>query len=146
MDLTVSQIIPHDLTAAPAFVPYYDAPRPAAGFPSPAAGYEQEEIDLNQVLLKNPEATFYCRADGNCLAPYIESGDLLVVDKRAKIRSGDLILFPIGQEILVKKIIQHPDGSIELVSLTGENSPVHLPEDDPFVPIGKVTAIIKQLP
>jgi len=146
MELTIGQLNPHNLTAAPVLVPYFDTPRPAAGFPSPAAGYEQEEIDLNQVLLKHPEATFYCRAEGSCMSPTIDAGDLLIVDKREEIKTGDIILFPIGNEILVKKIIQHPDGSIELVSLTGENSPVHLPEDDPFIPIGKVISIIKQLP
>ncbi len=30
-----------------------------AGFPSPAAGYEDEALDINDLVVSNPTATFY---------------------------------------------------------------------------------------
>ena len=42
--------------------------RVAAGqsrFPSPAQDYEQEELDLNQYLIKNPPATFFYKVGGS---------------------------------------------------------------------------------
>ena len=37
------------------------------GFESPAADYEEEQIDLNDYLSKYPEATFFARVVGECM-------------------------------------------------------------------------------
>ena len=39
--------------------------RVQGGFPSPADDYLEGELDLNQHLIKNKEATFYVRATGD---------------------------------------------------------------------------------
>lgn len=41
------------------------ATRAACGFPPPAEGYfrEEERLDLNELLIANPPATFFARAD-----------------------------------------------------------------------------------
>jgi DNA polymerase V len=38
--------------------PLFEAKVPA-GFPSPAADYEEDKLDLNRHLIKNPAATFF---------------------------------------------------------------------------------------
>jgi DNA polymerase V len=38
-----------------------------AGFPSPAADFEEEKISLDAFLIKNKEATFYAKASGNSM-------------------------------------------------------------------------------
>ena len=50
-------------TGAGVFVPFFDAPRlelplgavkVSAGFPSPAADYEDRHLDINEHLVRNP--------------------------------------------------------------------------------------------
>ena len=42
----------------------------SAGFPSPATDYVQDEIDLNNELIKNPPATFLIRVQGNSMTDH----------------------------------------------------------------------------
>lgn len=130
----------------PVLLSLYETPRPAAGFPSPAIGYEERTIDLNELLIRHKESTFLCRAEGESMAPRINDGDLLIVDKREEILNGDIIVFPVNTDFFVKQFFRHPDGSIELRSLNPEFPPLSYPEDDPFVPFGKVIGILQQLP
>ena len=44
-------------------LPYFEA-KVSAGFPSPAADYEENQLDLNKHLIKNPAATFFVRVTG----------------------------------------------------------------------------------
>jgi DNA polymerase V len=124
----------------------FESPRPSAGFPSPAIGYEEKTIDLNELLIRHKESTFLCRAEGDSMSPRINDGDLLIVDRREDILSGDIIVFPVNTEFFVKQFFRHPDGSIELLSLNPDFPPLSYPEDDPFVPFGKVIGILQQLP
>ena len=53
-----------------------------AGFPSPAADFDESKISLDNVLVKNKEATFYAKASGNSMTGAgIDDGDILVIDR-----------------------------------------------------------------
>ncbi len=39
----------------------------AAGFPSPAAQYEEESLDLNRLLVRKPAATFFMKVTGDSM-------------------------------------------------------------------------------
>ena len=41
------------------------APGIKAGFPSPAEDYSHETLDFNRDLIRNPEATFYGKVEGD---------------------------------------------------------------------------------
>ena len=47
------------------------APGIKAGFPSPAEDYSHETLDFNRDLIRNPEATFYGKVEGDSM---IEAG------------------------------------------------------------------------
>ena len=54
----------------------------AAGFPSPADDYLEENLDLNKYLVKHPIATFFVRVTGDSMiGAGIHSGDILIVDR-----------------------------------------------------------------
>lgn len=54
----------------------------AAGFPSPADDHLEGQLDLHDLMVKRPAATFFCRADGDSMTGAgIQDGDLLVVDR-----------------------------------------------------------------
>ena len=54
----------------------------AAGFPSPADDYVEKTLDLNDLLIQKPAATFFVRAEGeSMLGAGIHPNDILVVDR-----------------------------------------------------------------
>ena len=76
-----------------------------AGFPSPAADYEEGKLDLNRHLIKNPAATFFVRVTGDSmLNAGIHGGDLLVVDRSIEPRDKSVIIAVVNGELTVKRI------------------------------------------
>jgi DNA polymerase V len=63
------------------------------GFPSPAEDYQDDEIDLNRVLVRNPPATYMYKAEGDSmLHAGICDGDILIVDRSVMPRDGDIVV------------------------------------------------------
>lgn len=61
------------------------------GFSSPATHYNEPRIDLNAVLVRNSEATFYIRViDDAAVALGIDREDVLIVDKSLIPKSNQL--------------------------------------------------------
>ena len=61
-------------------LPLYDD-RVPAGFPSPAADYIDKPIDLNELLIAHPAATYFVRVAGDSMVGIgIFDGSLLLVD------------------------------------------------------------------
>lgn len=94
---TVTDTLAHRLGAAtidPIPVPLPIAAAAArAGFPSPAEDFQDDTIDLNDMLVRNPLATFLYRAEGwSMLHAGICDGDLLVVDRSVTPIDGDLVI------------------------------------------------------
>lgn len=64
-----------------------------AGFPSPAEQYLETPLDLNELLVKRPAATYFVRVEGeSMIGEGIHDGDLLVVDRSLRPASGDVII------------------------------------------------------
>ena len=79
----------------------------SAGFPSPATDYVQDEIDLNNELIKNPPATFLIRVQGNSMTDHkIINGDLLVVDRSLNLKNDCIAIIYFNKELVVKNIIK----------------------------------------
>lgn len=79
--------------------------RVSAGFPSPAADYEEGRLDLNHYLIKNPPATFFVRVAGDSMINAgIHPGDLLVVDRSMEPKDKSVIIAAIDGELTVKRI------------------------------------------
>ncbi len=84
--------------------PIFTAKVPA-GFPSPAADYEENKLDLNKHLIKNPAATFFVRVTGDSmLKAGIHDSDLLVVDRSIEPRDKNVVIAVINGELTVKRI------------------------------------------
>lgn len=63
------------------------------GFPSPAEDFQDDEIDLNRVLIRNPPATYICKAEGeSMLHAGICDGDILIVDPSVRPLDGDIVI------------------------------------------------------
>ena len=77
-----------------------------SGFPSPASDYIENPIDLNQLLIKKPNATFLMRFKGEgMIFSGIKEDSILVIDRSLKPKNGDIVVASIGGEIFCRKII-----------------------------------------
>ena len=117
----------------------------SAGFPSPAADYEEDKLDLNRYLIKNPAATFFVRAIGDSMVGAgIHCGDLLVVDRSLEPRDKSVVIAVIDGELTVKRIrIKKKKFTLEPEN---ENYSVQeITEDTDFQVWGVVTNVIHAL-
>ena len=117
----------------------------SAGFPSPADGYIDKALDLNELLIEHPAATFFVRVQGNSMKQAgIQSGDILVVDRSRKAREGDVVIAILFGEFTVKRWIL----SCGVWYLKAENDhypPIPITEESDFEIWGVVTHAIHSL-
>ena len=86
-----------------------------AGFPSPAAEYEEDRLDINDIVVTNPTATFYVRVKGDSMADAnINQDDILVVDRSIEATHGKVVIAVIDGEFTVKTL-HSKDGIIKLI-------------------------------
>ena len=77
----------------------------SAGFPSPADDHLEDIIDLNQHLIKNKNATFFGRAEGDSMiGAGIGNGDLLVIDKSLRPKNQNIAVCFLDGVFTVKRI------------------------------------------
>ena len=77
----------------------------AAGFPSPADDYVEKTLDLNELLVQKPAATFFVRAQGeSMLGAGIHPNDILVVDRSIEPVPGKIVICALNGELTVKRL------------------------------------------
>ena len=77
----------------------------AAGFPSPADDYVEKTLDLNELLIQKPAATFFVRAQGeSMLGAGIHPNDILVVDRSIEPVPGKIVICALNGELTVKRL------------------------------------------
>ncbi|MER5004909.1 hypothetical protein KDV29_11895 [Atlantibacter hermannii] len=68
------------------------------GFPSPAADYVEQRIDLNELMIQHPSATYFVKAARDLMIEAgISDGDLLVVDSSRTAEHGDIVIAAVGR-------------------------------------------------
>ncbi len=114
----------------------------SAGFPSPAADYIQEEIDLDQYLKPHPSATFIIRVKGDSMIEaFIPDGALLIVDRSIKPTNNKIVLAVLNGELVLKRFIKNSSG-IRLMPANHKYEPIPINEEMDFRVWGTVTQII----
>ena len=119
--------------------------RISAGFPSPAADYEEGKLDLNKYLVKNSAATFFVRVSGDSMTGAgVHDGDLLIVDRSKEPVSGKVVIAVLDGELTVKRLrIQRGKYTLEPEN---DNYPVlKITKDNEFEVWGVVTNVIHPL-
>lgn len=116
-----------------------------AGFPSPAADFDESKISLDNVLVKNREATFYAKASGtSMIGAGIDDGDILVIDRSMEPQNKKVAVCYIDGEFTVKRIKVEKD----CVYLMPENAafqPIKVTDENLLVIWGIVTYVIKSI-
>ena len=114
------------------------------GFPSPAEQYVDAPLDLNELLVKNPPATYFVRAAGNSMVDAgIQEGDILVVDRSIQPENNSIVIASVDNEFTVKYL--RLDGeTVSLVPANKRYKPITFSEGMELKVFGVVTAVIHQ--
>ncbi len=114
-----------------------------AGFASPADDFVEEFLDLNDLLVKRKEATFFVRVAGySMIDAGIQPDDILIVDRSLEAKHGKIIIAVIDGEVTVKRLFKQGGR----VLLKAENKRYKdIPVNGPLHVWGVVTSIIHQV-
>jgi SOS regulatory protein LexA len=113
-----------------------------AGFPSPAEEELADTLSLDQFLIKNPDATFLLKVAGDSMSGAgILPGDMVLVDKGRRPKSGDIVIAEVDGQWTMKYLRERGEG----VMLMPAN-----PRYQPITPTaelriaGVVTAVVRK--
>jgi DNA polymerase V len=124
-------------------MPFYSDPV-MAGFPSPAQDYIERTLDLNELCIRHPTATFFVRVEGDSMIDAgIFAGDVLVVDRAVDAEHGDIVVAAVGNEFTVKQLATQPQ--LQLLPRNPAYQPIILKEGDELNIFGVVTNVIRQM-
>lgn len=109
----------------------------SSGFPSPAEDYEEPPLDLHDLLVKNPPATYFMRVETDTMnRAGISRGDVVVVDRSLKAKPGQLVVAVLEDQFVVRWL---SEASASGISLADDEQTV---ESDPAVIWGVITYIV----
>lgn len=125
--------------------------RTSNAFGSPGTDSTVRRIDLNEQLIRHPDATFIMRAAGQDMrSAGIDDGDVLLVDRALTASHGSVIIAVIDGELVCRRLEQ-PKGtgrraaSGYLVADGSAVAPVAITAEAPLEVWGVVTNVIKSL-
>ncbi len=118
--------------------------RISAGFPSPAADYAEEGLDLNSYLVQNKPATFMFTVKGDSmLGAGICDGDKVVVDKALKPKHKDIVVAIVNDEYTIKRLYQLR-GKTELQPENPQYQPITFEEGSELQIWGVVVGVVRK--
>ncbi len=121
------------------------ASRPAAGFPSPGDDLVERPLDLNDLLVDNPTATFFVKVSGDSMeGARIFDGDILVVDRSIEAKSGLIVVAAVYGELVVKRLLK-TDLGLSLVSENENYKPIVIDDTEGCYIWGVVTGSARVL-
>ena len=113
-----------------------------AGFPSPADDYIDKRLDLNELLIKHPSATFFVKVSGDSMEDAgISSGDTLIVDRAEQAGNKSIIIAALNGELTVKRLVKR-NGAVYLMPENSEYSSIKITEEMDFEVWGVVMHVI----
>lgn len=116
-----------------------------AGFPSPVNDFVQNAIDLNEVVVEHPAATYYVRIQGHSMKNAgIQSGDLLVVDRSRTVCNDSIVVAVVDGEFTVKRV-RTLNGVRYLVAENEDYKPIALKDGMNVEIWGVVTFVVHKV-
>ena len=117
----------------------------SAGLPAAAEDTIEREIDLADMLLENPESTYFIRVVGDSMTDAgISDGDTLIVDCAMQPRSGQIVIAKVYGELTVKRYLTN-EGRPVLRAENRRYKDIAITAEMDFSIVGVVRNCIKQL-
>lgn len=116
-----------------------------AGFPSPAADFETNRVDLVEQMGLNQPSTFIARVRGQSMTGKgIDDGDLLVINRLIEPRHGHTVIAVMDNELTCKTLYKR--GAVVKLLAANPEFPDIVPQDGQTLTVwGVVTSVIKRL-
>jgi DNA polymerase V len=122
------------------------AHRMSAGFPSPAADYAEDGLDLNDYLIRNKPATFMFTVRGDSMiGASIEEGDKVIVDRALTPKSRDIIVAVVDGEYTIKRLYKYR-GRVELRPENPHYPSIVLKDGADLQTWGVVVGVVRRYP
>lgn len=116
-----------------------------AGFPAPGEDLEGSPLDTNQLLVKNPAATFFMRVTGSSMQDVgIFDGDIVIVDKSLSARDGDIVVAVLNESYTLKRLA-HVNGVPRLVAESSTHPAIDIEQGDELRIWGVVTFVLRSV-
>ena len=117
----------------------------AISFGSPASESGVTRLDLNDILIRHPQAAFLMRIAGESMrGAGIEDGDLALIDRAVAATHGRVVIAVLGDEFVCRRLVQR-GGDVRLQA-TDPAFPDWVPGEGEELQIwGVVTHIIRPL-
>lgn len=95
----------------------------------------------------NPKGARSITGQGDSMYPTIQDGDPLVVDINDRETRDKVFLIRRGNELLIKRLQRHSDGSVSLLSDNSAYAPERLPRDeaDDLEVIGRIAIVLRSI-
>jgi DNA polymerase V len=115
-----------------------------AGFPSPAEDHTGKRIDLLERLITHPQATYFMKVRGLSMVELgIYDGDVVVVNRAIKPRSGHIVVAVVDGEFTVKQLSMRA-GVIKLKAANPTFKDITMKDGQELVVWGVVRAAVKE--
>lgn len=112
-----------------------------AGFPSAADDFIEDNLDLNEHLIRHPSATFLAKAQGESMVGRgIYTGDTLIVDRHIEPSHGDIVIAALDGELTCKILDKRLK---QLVPANGSMQPILIGDDSELIIEGVVVHSIR---
>ena len=118
----------------------------AIGFGSPSGDTGVSRLDLNDILVRHPQATFLMRIAGDAMREAgIDSGDLALIDRAISPSHGHVVIAIVDEEFVCRQLCKQ-GADIRLQATRAGCADILPREGEAFQIWGVVTQVIKSMP
>lgn len=129
------------LKAQPEFA--FSAPVLGSYVPDSMMGYKDESMDLNELCIQHPTATYYVRASDDSMSDAgIRANDLVVVDRSIRPTDGNIVVAAMNGAFTIKVLNTTPE--LYLEPRNHAYSRIEISDSDEFEIFGVVTFVVHQ--
>ncbi len=116
-----------------------------AGIPSAGESDIEKRLDLNELLVKQPDVTFLLKVSGTSMINAgIHHNDILVVDRSIEPTDGKIVIASLNGELTVKRLRRNGK-KLELVAENDDFKPIEITENTELRIWGVATNVIHPL-
>ena len=116
-----------------------------AGFPSPAADYTADPLDLNQDLVDRVACTFLFDVAGWSMSgAHIVEGDKVVVDRSISPQPGHIVVAIVNGEFTIKRL-RLVNGAYELLPENPDFRPIRFGDGEVLEVFGVVVGVARKM-
>lgn len=114
----------------------------SAGFPSPGENEMEDKLDLNELLIKHPSATFFLKVSGSSMIKAgINPNAILIVDRSIEPANGKIVIAAVNGELTIKRLFIKGN-KVQLVAENDTYRPIDITDDIELHIWGIVTHVI----